>query len=86
MPREVVALSGKAVARIVKKHASLAGHDSSTFSAHSLLSGFVTEAGRKGVSRNDAMALTGHKSSDVFDGYYQAGALLKNKAARLADG
>jgi len=38
------------------------------------------------MSRNDAIALTGHKTSAVFDGYYQAGAVLKNNAARLADG
>jgi hypothetical protein len=31
------------------------------------------------------MALTGHKSSAVFDGYYQAGAVEKNQAARLAE-
>ncbi len=80
------ALSEKAVARIVKKHAQLAGLDPTNYGAHSLRSGFVTEAGRKGVSRNDAMALTGHRSSAVFDGYYQAGSVLKNKAARLADG
>ncbi len=79
-------LSEKAVARIVKKRAQLAGLDAEKFAAHSLRSGFVTEAGRKGVSRNDAMALTGHKSSAVFDGYYEAGAVAKNKAARLADG
>ena len=78
-------LSEKAVARIVKKRVQLAGLDAQKFAAHSLRSGFVTEAGRKGVSRNDAMALTGHKSSAVFDGYYQAGAVAKNKAARLAE-
>jgi len=78
-------LSGKAIARIVKKRAQLAGLDAQKFAAHSLRSGFVTEAGRKGVSRNDAMALTGHKSSAVFDGYYEAGAVAKNKAAYLAD-
>jgi len=78
-------ISEKAVARIVKKRVQLAGLDAEKFAAHSLRSGFVTEAGRKGVSRNDAMALTGHKSSAVFDGYYEAGAVAKNKAARLAD-
>jgi len=78
-------LSEKAVARIVKKRAQLAGLDAEKFAAHSLRSGFVTEAGRKGVSRNDAMALTGHKSSTVFDRYFQAGEVTKNKAARLAD-
>lgn len=78
-------LSEKAVARIVKKRAKLAGLDARKFAAHSLRSGFVTEAGRKGASRDDAMALTGHKSTVVFDGYYQAGTVTKNRAARLAE-
>jgi len=78
------ALSEKSVARIVKKRAKLAGLDAELFGAHSLRSGFVTEAGRKGVSRQDAMALTGHKSSAVFDGYYQAGSVLTNRAAQKA--
>jgi hypothetical protein len=31
------------------------------------------------------MAPTGHKSSAIFDEYYQAGAVLENKAAKIAD-
>jgi len=31
------------------------------------------------------MALTGHKTSAVFDRYYQAGAVLNNPAARIFD-
>lgn len=78
-------ISDKAVARIVKKRTLLAGLDAEKYGAHSLRSGFVTEAGRKGVSRNDAMALTGHKSSTVFDGYYEAGTVVKNRAALIAE-
>ena len=78
-------LPEKGVARIVKKRARLAGLDADLFGAHSLRSGFVTEAGRKGVSRNDAMALTGHRSSVVFDGYYEVGTTLRNPAARRAE-
>jgi site-specific recombinase XerD len=70
----------------VKKRAQLAGFDAQKFAVHSLRSSFVTKAHRKGVSRNNAMALTGHKSSAVFAGYYQAGEMEKNQATRLADG
>ena len=89
-------LTGETVARVVKRRAYLAakaegmaeqqareyaGH----FGAHSLRSGFVTEWGRLGGSRGEGMALTGHKSSAVFDRYYQAGAVLNNPAARIFD-
>lgn len=55
------------------------------FGAHSLRSGFVTEWGLRGGSRGEGMALTGHKTSAVFDRYYQAGAVLNNPAARIFD-
>jgi len=78
-------LSARGVARIVKARAKRAGLDPAVFGAHSLRSGFVTEAGRKGVSRQEAMAMTGHRSGTVFDGYFQAGELLRSQAARLMD-
>jgi len=55
------------------------------FGAHSLCSGFVTEWGLQGGSRGKGMALTGHKTSAVFDRYYHAGAVLNNPAARIFD-
>lgn len=78
-------LSAKGVARIVKRRASQAGLDPGGFGAHSLRSGFVTEAGRQGVPRAEAMALTGHRSVTVFDSYYEAGAILNNVAAMLIE-
>ncbi|WP_211922178.1 site-specific integrase [Desulfolutivibrio sulfodismutans] len=78
-------LSGRGVARIVKSRARKAGLDSSLFAAHSLRSGFVTEAGRKGVSRQEAMAMTGHRSGAVFDGYFQVGELMRSDAAKLTE-
>lgn len=78
-------LSARGVARIVKRRAAQAGFDPKDFGAHSLRSGFVTEAGRQGVPRNEAMALTGHRSSAVFDGYFEDGAVLNNPAARLVE-
>jgi len=63
----------------------LAGYDPTFFGAHSLRSGFVTEAGRQGVAARDAMAVSGHKSLAVFSGKFQAGAVMKNPAEALLD-
>jgi len=66
-------ITDKTVARIVKKRARMAGLDPTLFSAHSLRSGFITEAGRQGKALADAMALSGHRSLKVALGYHQAG-------------
>jgi integrase len=52
------ALSPAAVRVIVKERCALAGIEGE-FSAHSLRSGFVTEAGQQNVSLAETMALTG---------------------------
>ena len=78
-------LSARGINRIVKSLARKAGLDPAVFGAHSLRSGFVTEAGRKGVPRNEAMAMTGHKSGAVFDVYFQAGNILRSTAATITD-
>ncbi len=69
---------------IVKNAAGRAGLDRARFGAHSLRSGFVTTAGRAGVSLQDAMALTGHKTIAVAARYHHAGAALENPGGRLA--
>lgn len=69
---------------IVKTAARRAGLDPARFGAHSLRSGFVTTAGRAGVSLQDAMALTGHKTIAVAARYHHAGAALEHPGARLA--
>jgi len=71
--------------RIIKRRCKLAGYDETAFSAHSLRSGFITEAGKQGCSLGDTMDLSGHKSVAVAMGYYQSGNVLNNKAANLAD-
>lgn len=83
--REGAGLSDRSVAEIVKARAALAGYDPREFGGHSLRSGFVTTAGRQGVSLGDAMALSGHRGAAVALRYHQAGAVLRNPAARLAD-
>ena len=83
--RRGAGLSDRSVAEIVKARAALAGYDPREFGGHSLRSGFVTTAGRQGVSLGDAMALSGHRGAAVALRYHQAGAALSNPAARLAD-
>ena len=77
-------LTPAAVRNIVKERCALAGVEGD-FSAHSLRSGFVTEAGRQNVPLPDTMALTGHQSVNTVLGYYRADTALQNRAARLLD-
>ncbi|CRM99023.1 MULTISPECIES: site-specific integrase [Pseudomonas] len=75
-------LSADQVARIVQRRAKLAGLKGD-WAAHSLRSGFVTEAGRQGVPLGDVMAMTEHRSVSTVMGYFQAGALLESRATTL---
>lgn len=75
-------LSSDQVARIVQRRAKLAGLDGD-WAAHSLRSGFVTEAGRQGVPLGEVMAMTEHRSVATVMGYFQAGSLLGSKATQL---
>jgi site-specific recombinase XerD len=64
------ALSPAAVKDIVKKRCLLAGIDGD-YAAHSLRSGFVTEAGLQNVPLAETMAMTGHQSVSTVLGYFQ---------------
>ena len=75
-------LSPAAVRDIVKTRASLAGLGED-FSAHSLRSGFVTEAARQGVPIGETMALTGHSSVATVVGYFRSASAIGSSAARL---
>ncbi len=77
-------MSPAAVRTIVQARCALAGIEGD-FSAHSLRSGFVTEAGRQDVSLADTMALTGHQSIPTVMGYYRAESTVLNRGARLLD-
>lgn len=76
-------LSPAAVRDIVKKRCLLAGIGTE-FSAHSLRSGFVTEAGRQRVPLGETMALTGHRSTASLVGYFRQGT-TESRAPRLLD-
>lgn len=76
-------LSGDAIRWIVRRRAQLAGLSPRDFSAHSLRSGFVTEAGKQGVPIGDVMRLTDHRSLTNPFWYYRAEELKTSAAANL---
>lgn len=76
------ALLPGSVASIVKRRAAMA-RLVGDFGAHSLRSGFVTEAGKQGVPLPAVMAMTEHRSVASVIGYFQAGSAEDNPAARL---
>lgn len=76
------ALTADHLARLVKRRAQLAGLDGD-WAAHSLRSGFVTEAGRQGVPLGEVMAMTEHRGVATVMRYFQAGSLLTSRAADL---
>jgi integrase len=78
------ALSGTAIRDIVKARCALAGVGAD-FSAHSLRSGFVTEAGRLNMPLHETMAMTGHRSAESVAGYFRAGAAQSSPLARMMD-
>lgn len=76
------ALSEAAVREIVKSRCAQAGLGGN-YSAHSLRSGFVTEAGRQRVPVGDAMAMSGHHNVGIFMRYYRASELMTSAAANI---
>ena len=75
-------LSPSAVRDIVKTRAARAGL-TDEWSAHSLRSGFVTEAARQGVPMGETMGFTGHTSVSSLIGYFRTEASLISRGARL---
>ena len=55
---------------ILKKRCAQAGLDPRTFSAHGLRSGYLTEAARRGVSLQEAMRQSRHRSVQQASSYY----------------
>jgi len=78
------AIHPETVAKVVCRRAKRAGLDPARFGGHSLRSGYMTEAGLRGINIQEAMLLSGHRTYQVAASYYQAGAGLNNKGARLA--
>lgn len=75
-------LAPAAVRDIVRERAAMAGLPKE-FAAHSLRSGFVTEAARQNISLAETMAMTGHTSPTSIVRYFRAADSQRSKAARL---
>jgi len=75
------ALTGRAVAMVVKRSAKAAGLDPSRFSGHSLRAGFATAAAKRGKSERAIMRQTGHKSVAMLHRYIREAELWSDNAA-----
>jgi site-specific recombinase XerD len=73
-------LSDRAVADVVKAGAGRLGLDTAQFSGHSLRSGFLTSAARRGASIFKMMDVSRHKSMDTLRGYVRDADLFKDHA------
>lgn len=77
------ALDPQSVNAVLKKRCALAGLDPKLFSAHGLRSGFMTEAGRRGVPLPEAMRLSKHRSVQQAASYYNEAEIERGLAVRL---
>jgi site-specific recombinase XerD len=73
-------LSGKTVCVLVKAYAALIGLDAATIGAHSLRSGFLTSAARRGASVFKMRDVSRHKSMDVLQSYVRDADLFRDHA------
>lgn len=74
------AMSDRAVARLVQKHAAAAGYDPSEFAGHSLRAGFLTEAEASGASIFKMQEVSRHKSVQVLAAYVRSRELFREHA------
>ena len=75
------ALSGRAVARILKRHAKALGLDPKVYAGHSLRAGLVTSAAKAGRSERAIMAQTGHRSPMMVRRYIRDADIWRENAA-----
>ena len=73
-------LSDRAVADVVKAYARLVGLNAADFSGHSLRSGFLTSAARRGASIFKMMDVSRHRSVDTLRGYVRDAELFRDHA------
>jgi integrase len=83
--RIVEPLKAGAVREIIRRRARMTGQPLGKLSAHSLRSGFVTEAAKQGISLGETMAMTGYRSVQTVMEYYQSVEPSTSRAARLLD-
>lgn len=66
------AMSGRSVARLVKRYAAMQGLDPDTIAGHSLRTGFLTEAERTWAWLAKMQEVSRHKSLTVLLGYVRS--------------
>ncbi len=76
-------ICGDAIHNMVRRRIRLIGLDPRGFGAHSLRAGFMTQAANAGAILGDAMALSGHRNTEVAQRYYRHASILNNPAGRL---
>jgi site-specific recombinase XerD len=75
------AMSGRAVAEVVKRRARAAGLDPTRYSGHSLRAGLVTSAALAGASEIMIARQTGHRSMAVLRRYVREADMFRANAA-----
>ena len=75
------AVSGRAVAEVVKRTASAAGLDPALYAGHSLRAGFATTAARAGKPDRAIQKQTRHKSAAMLAEYVREGRLFDENAS-----
>ena len=75
-----LAMSDRAIARMVQKYAALAGLDPAEVGAHSLRAGFLTEAARSGASLPKMQEVSRQKKLEVLLGYIRSAELFEDHA------
>jgi site-specific recombinase XerD len=73
-------LTAQTVALIVKAYATRAGFDSRLFAGHSLRSGFLTSAARRGASVFKMMDQSRHRSIDTLRAYVRDAEVFRDHA------
>jgi site-specific recombinase XerD len=73
-------LTAQSVRLVVKAYAASVGLDAAEFSAHSLRSGFLTSAARRGASIFKMRDVSRHKSMDVLQSYVRDADLFRDHA------
>jgi site-specific recombinase XerD len=73
-------LTAQSVRLVVKAQAKQAGLDAEEFSAHSLRSGFLTSAARRGASIFKMRDVSRHKSMDVLQSYVRDADMFRDHA------
>ena len=76
------AVTGRAVAEVVKAYAAEAGLDPALYSGHSLRAGFATTAARAGKPDRAIQKQTRHKSAAMLAEYVREGRLFDDNASQ----